>query len=80
MFFLCLFSDPGKELKDLPVSLLNKAKELSLDNEENLEGYSLGQTIHVKGKVKIFRENKEIVALYHSILCMSQDYLFKSLI
>ena len=52
---------------DLPSALLDKITEIDADNESSAQGYSLGQTIHVKGKIKIFREAKEIVAFYHSI-------------
>lgn len=33
------------------------------------EGYSLGDLVHIRGKIKIFRGEREVVASYHSILC-----------
>ena len=68
LYFFVSNSDPAVELKSLPASLIKRAEELTLENEDNLEGYSLGNAIHVKGKIKIFRDFKEIVALYHGIL------------
>ena len=56
-------------LKDkLPSVLAEHLSQLERGEEEVREGYNLGDYIHVKGKVKLYRDKKEIVASYHSIL------------
>ena len=68
MCLICICTALSGTTDDLPGALLNKLSEIDMDNGNSEQGYSLGQTIHVKGKIKIFRETKEIVAYYHSIL------------
>ena len=60
----------GKHIqKDkLPSVLAEHLSQLERGEEEVREGYNLGDYIHVKGKVKLYRDKKEIVASYHSIL------------
>jgi len=52
----------------LPSVLAEHLSQLERGEEEVREGYNLGDYIHVKGKVKLYRDKKEIVASYHSIL------------
>lgn len=33
------------------------------------EGYSLGDLVYIRGKIKIFRGEREVVVLYYSIFC-----------
>jgi hypothetical protein len=56
------------DMKSLNPTLRQKVKEIQAELIEAEEGYSLGNLIQVKGKLKIFRDNKEIVANIHSIL------------
>jgi hypothetical protein len=51
--------------------LQHKVDELDTYTASVTEGYILGDLIQVKGKLKIFRDKKEVVATIHSILFQS---------
>ncbi|XP_041376809.1 CST complex subunit STN1-like [Gigantopelta aegis] len=58
-------SDIVKRFQKLPPSLLAKVDSILSDELEN-EGYQLGDLLNVRGKIKVFRDMKEISASYHS--------------
>lgn len=62
----CITGAPLQK-ENLPEALATKLSELETAEEEARQGYNLGDYIHVKGKIKVFREKKEIVAAFHSI-------------
>ncbi|XP_046365716.2 CST complex subunit STN1-like isoform X1 [Haliotis rufescens] len=50
----------------LPVSLQKKVCDIQDEEKQATSGYSHGDLVHIKGKVKVFREVNEITALYHA--------------
>ncbi|XP_060071006.1 CST complex subunit STN1-like [Ylistrum balloti] len=59
-------SEPGSDWSELPSDLQGLASRIT-DNKIH-EGYALGDLIQVRGKVKVFRDQREVVALYHTRL------------
>lgn len=56
--------------------LKEKVNEIQAYAVEAEEGYSLGDLIQIKGKLKIFRDKKEVVANIHSILVEMFSFKF----
>ncbi|XP_067680004.1 CST complex subunit STN1-like isoform X2 [Haliotis asinina] len=50
----------------LPSSLQKKLCDIQDEEKQATSGYSHGDLVHIKGKVKVFREVNEITALYHA--------------
>ncbi|XP_046569759.1 CST complex subunit STN1-like [Haliotis rubra] len=50
----------------LPPSLLKKLCDIQGEEKQATSGYTHGDLVHIKGKVKVFREVNEITALYHA--------------
>lgn len=65
------------DMKSLNLALRQKVKEIQAELIEAEEGYSLGNLIQVKGKLKIFRDNKEIVANIHKKVLDPQFQVFR---
>lgn len=59
--------DPQQDL-NLPEELKAKLMEVTAHAEKMTEGFNLGDMIQVKGKLKTFRNMREIVASAQSIL------------
>lgn len=58
--------DPGSSFLELPSDLQRLAARIT-DQKEH-EGYNLGDLIRVRGKIKVFRDQREVVARYHTRL------------
>lgn len=58
--------DVRQSVKCLPNQLINKFK--SIDKSDCFEGYALGSVLHVRGKINVFRNKKQIVATYHDLV------------
>ncbi|XP_064613071.1 CST complex subunit STN1-like [Liolophura sinensis] len=56
--------DPDS-LFSIDPQLAGKVEELKSSSRERTVGYSLGDLVHIKGKLQIFRNMKEIVSFYH---------------
>lgn len=70
--FLFFFEDIETSLqrcRNLPEVLRKKMSGVLMSEAKKKEGYSLGDLVHIRGKIKIFRGEWEVVASYHSILC-----------
>ncbi|WAR23446.1 STN1-like protein, partial [Mya arenaria] len=50
----------------LPGPLQEKLAALEAQESSQEHGYQFGDLVHAKGKLKIFREKMEVVAIYHS--------------
>ncbi|OWF45367.1 CST complex subunit STN1-like [Mizuhopecten yessoensis] len=59
-------SDPGCDWSGLPTDLRGLAAGIA--DHKTHEGYVLGDLIQVRGKVKMFRDQREVVATYHTRL------------
>lgn len=55
-----------QSLNSLPPQLVRKYK--SIDKSDNIDGYSLGSVINIRGKINVFRNKKQIVASYHGLV------------
>ncbi|XP_060587870.1 CST complex subunit STN1-like isoform X2 [Ruditapes philippinarum] len=62
---------------DLPPTLQHKIDELDTYTASVTEGYILGDLIQVKGKLKIFRDKKEVVATIHKKVTDPQFQVFR---
>ncbi|XP_052058373.1 CST complex subunit STN1-like [Mytilus californianus] len=60
------YENVRNDMCKLPVELQRKFK--SLDKTEEFSGYTLGCVIHVRGKISIFREKRQIVAANHQLV------------
>lgn len=72
-FLFVLFSEDiettFQRCRNLPEVLRKKMSGVLMSEAKKKEGYSLGDLVHIRGKIKIFRGEREVVASYHSILC-----------
>lgn len=72
-FLFVLFSEDIETIlqrcRNLPEVLRKKMSGVLMSEAKKKEGYSLGDLVHIRGKIKIFRGEREVVASYHSILC-----------
>lgn len=71
-FFLSVFVEiesTVQRCRNLPEVLRKKMSGVLMSEAKKKEGYSLGDLVHIRGKIKIFRGEREVVASYHSILC-----------
>lgn len=60
-----------KRCRNLPKILKEKMSSIMVSERTKREGYDLGDLVHIRGKIKIFRGEREVVASYHSILLYS---------
>ena len=51
--------------------LQSQLAALKEERENAVCAYELGDLVHIRGKLKLFRDMMEIVAYYHCILAMS---------
>ncbi|XP_033748086.1 CST complex subunit STN1-like [Pecten maximus] len=58
--------DPGTNWLGLPSDLQGLAARIA--DHKTHEGYMLGDLLRIRGKVKMFRDQREVVALYHTRL------------
>lgn len=54
--------------RNLPEVLRKKMSVVLMSEAKKKEGYSLGDLVHIRGKIKIFRGEREVVASYHNKL------------
>ncbi|XP_062587423.1 CST complex subunit STN1-like isoform X1 [Saccostrea cucullata] len=52
----------------LPKVLKEKVSAIMMSQSKMNEGYSLGDLVHIRGKIRIFREVREVMASYHNKL------------
>lgn len=52
----------------LPAVLQNKFEMMNKTDESRSNGYSLGNLIHIRGKISMFRNKRQIVAANHKIM------------
>ncbi|XP_061197929.1 CST complex subunit STN1-like [Saccostrea echinata] len=50
----------------LPKVLKEKVSAIMMSESKKNEGYYLGDLVHVRGKIRIFREEREVMASYHN--------------
>ncbi|XP_052774308.1 CST complex subunit STN1-like isoform X2 [Mya arenaria] len=68
----CIWKQPFDNYKthiqrgSLPGPLQEKLAALEAQESSQEHGYQFGDLVHAKGKLKIFREKMEVVAIYHS--------------
>lgn len=67
-FFLAEIESTLQRCRNLPEVLRKKMSVVLMSEAKKKEGYSLGDLVHIRGKIKIFRGEREVVASYHSIL------------
>ena len=57
------FNSPA--LEELPWQLVEKLQQVSRQQEASRSSFGLGELLHVRGKIKIYQDKKELACSYH---------------
>ena len=62
----------SSSISQLPPELRAQLAGLEVERENEVPAYELGDLVHIRGKLKLFRDMMEVVAYYHRILELAQ--------
>ena len=62
----------SSSISQLPLELRSQLVALEAERENEVHAYELGDLVHIRGKLKLFRDMMEVVAYYHRILKVAQ--------